>query len=169
MVKFDADDIFNKWKMLTDEDLGKERFTYKKRREALEDLSRMLFEAKISFEDSKLLLRKVKDFLVTIEGSKGSGKYKGWKENVESEYLGFLASIYSTLNTTPSDPTDPSLKNDSIDKNETTETPKEIELNPIIRKWGQVKFGLIWCRELEIIANTPTSSVHYDFLDEFFS
>lgn len=88
-----AEDIFNKWLGY----LAKEnnvRYLYKNRKEHIEILADFLLKSGIDFDDAKSLKYDVLNSLTTEEGRKGKGHYKGWKENVLSDFDAILADFY---------------------------------------------------------------------------
>lgn len=93
MDKLTADDVFRMWKVETKE-LGANKYAATERVELIDMLCELLRKYGIDIDDARFLKKKVIEVLVTKEGMKGSGKYKGWKETTENEFLDNLLVYY---------------------------------------------------------------------------
>lgn len=157
------DGIFESWKKDLYENIGQVRFSANGRKEPLYNLVDMLVEKNIDYNDAHALSHKIKGCLVTKKGSLGTGNYKNWKENVESEFKAILYEAYNAKGLIPIE--------ESKTPTSTKYEPLSVvsERHPLIEIWGKNRFGEAWCEELEVLTNTPDSSLHNLFLDEFFS
>lgn len=162
-----ANGIFESWRKSVNEGFGTSKFTAVSRQEVLEDLVQMLVEVKIPYGEAEMLKTNLKTFLVTKKGSTGSGNYKGWKEAVEGDFLRILYEVYKDKNLLPISEDQPTSNNTTSSKPATNND--ELERHPHIEMWGKAKFGEIWTDELSILTNTPDTSLHNMFLDEFYS
>jgi hypothetical protein len=162
--------VFAGWVAYLRTELGTGRFRGgANRTELLTTLVQDLVTAGASEEDAKNLKHKVVSELVTMEGIKGTGKHKNWKENVVAEYLGCVYNTYkqdtqdnnkgsnNAINTTNNHNT-VTLTNNLVSKEQQT----------IIDVWGKKKFGELWQGKIIELAYTKESSLQNQFLDEFF-
>jgi hypothetical protein len=156
-MKPDIQDIFVNWKQKCQTDFGKTRYSSLIRKEVIDILVDMLVEMSIDYDEAKNLKNQVTKILITKEGLVGAGKYKGWKQAVEDDFLSSLFEAYDSKNLftkTPSitpKPQQPAIKN-----------------HPLIDAWGKQKFGELWDNSMIMMANLPDSSLHNLFLDEYF-
>jgi len=86
------DDIFMNWKSGLDVD----RFTYENRSESIDSLVQSLYDHGTPMDDALFLRNRVIATLVTKEGMKNTGKYKGWKDNVSSDFEECVSRVYVT-------------------------------------------------------------------------
>lgn len=98
-----ADDILQSWlNGLTKDDTRYER---KYRRENLEKLMRQFNNYGIPFEEAKSYKRKIMLAITTEEGRKNKGKYKGWKDDVLSDFDMAVCGEYVELSKDEATPT----------------------------------------------------------------
>jgi hypothetical protein len=159
-MKADVDSILARWETHCKNDLGKARFSASTRKEILDVLAEMLSEVPIDYDEAKSLKKEVIRVLITKEGLKGAGKYKGWKESTEKDFLASLFDAYNSKNL---------FEKNTPQVNEVATKPvTHKEYHPLIDIWGKEKFKELWGGELRDLANQPESSLHDTFLDEFF-
>lgn len=154
-MKSDGESVLASWELHCKNDFGTARFSAKTRREVIDILAEMLAEVPIDYEEAKNLKKEVIRILITKEGLKGTGKYKGWKEATETD---FLASLYDIYN----------AKNLFTKAENQAQKNTAIKAHPLIDIWGKKKFGDAWGMNLIILANTPDSSLHNQFLNDMF-
>ena len=92
--KLTADQCLASWKYNIEKNNPTSRFLKKERAEMLEELVTLLYEQGIDYDEASWLKKEIRKFLVTRKGSKDSGKYRGWGDNVEKEYIGCLTNFY---------------------------------------------------------------------------
>lgn len=148
-----AEIVFNAWaKRLKDK--GISRFLKSERQELIEDLVDLFYKNKIDIETAQLYKNKVKELLVTLEGKKGKGKYKGWNENVVIDYDAVLSEYYLEQ------------------ENKTKEKPSDINIlpeNELINEWGQKRFGELFNQEISLMCHTIGHIYNRDFQNEVLS
>lgn len=98
-IELTANDIFNKWVNYLKEEF-KGRYIYKERKDHIGHLIYMLKTAQIAFDDAKTVRNNVMVALTTVEGRRGLKRYKGWKENVFSDFDSILADTYIEIDET---------------------------------------------------------------------
>jgi hypothetical protein len=89
----DSDIIYLRWLKEVKEE-GINRFLRNNRKDLLEPLALSFLQNNIPFDEARRYSNEIKKVLVTLKGQKGSGKYKGWAENVVNDYLVLLSEIY---------------------------------------------------------------------------
>ena len=93
MSDYSAKQLLNAWhKDLRDNQ--EDRYKYKDREEHIEKLIKMFVIAKVEYDEAAAQKRKVQEILVTKEGMKGKGKYKGWADNVAKDFDLMLDQYY---------------------------------------------------------------------------
>jgi hypothetical protein len=161
------DDIFNAWKNSLHAKYGTGIYAAKGRQEPIEDLVAELLEMGISYEVAKGLKNKIKTALVTKNGLSSSNKnYQGWKENAENDFSSALYDVYRSKNLITVTELIPEKQPNTSSNSEPLSVVSE--RHPLIEIWGQNKFREAWCDKLSEATNTPDSSLHNLFLDEFF-
>lgn len=83
--KISADLIFKRWVASVRED-RLSQYQYGERKKHIDNLIGALFANGVPQDEAEFLKRKVVETLVTKEGMKGNGKYRGWKENAEADF-----------------------------------------------------------------------------------
>jgi hypothetical protein len=154
----DKDFLVASWMKRVNDNYGGVRFKAENRRECIQDLADTLIENDISFEEAKVLETKIVNFLVTKKGlsggKSGNKDYTSWKPNTINDFRAIVADAYQAI-TTPKKKMEP---------------PQEpvTEKNPLIEKWGRDRYKDLWGSYLSDIAHNKRSSLHFQFLDEFF-
>jgi hypothetical protein len=128
---------------------GVERFLSKGRVEKLTDLAQTLFEAKVSYDDCQIIKKKIVKTLVTKEGAKNSGKYKGWMRNVEQEFETCLFKIYG----------DTLL--------EIVGGSGLLAKSSVITNWCKEHYGEFFTEAVEIQARTYGTTIHLNMIRDF--
>lgn len=148
-MKFYGSEVFNHWKSWVSDNYQTSRFLRDSRDEIISELFTMLTEAGVDHEDARNYKSEVIKFLVTREGSKGTGKYKGWKENVEMAFDSIFVETF--------------IEKQPI--KEVIQPPKEvIEQDPIIKLWGIERFGVNWNDKMELearVIGSPMFNLFY--------
>lgn len=147
----DAREIFTIWRNDLD---GTERFLYKERKENIENLVNDLYNAGASIEDVRFLKNEVLVSLITKEGMKNTGKYKGWKDNVINDFDDVVTAVYLT-NTL-----------DSIRDLNTINSRHYIEMNDQIIDWLYDTYNYV-SREMLVEAHNPSSFLNNIFLEKY--
>lgn len=93
--KLSARQVFTMWKTEVEKDIGKARYTSTERLEQLDALCEYFVKFGVDFDDALGYKKDFTEFVVTKEGMKGNGKYKGWKEKASENYEGLLTSWYN--------------------------------------------------------------------------
>lgn len=91
--KMDENDILKTWAAIARQDKGLQ-YKYGARKRHIEDLVGALVSHGVSLSDAEMLKRRVVEELVTKKGMSGGGDYKGWKENVERDFVDALHIAY---------------------------------------------------------------------------
>ncbi|HLD91726.1 MAG TPA: hypothetical protein VI911_12065 [Patescibacteria group bacterium] len=154
MSKYTSDQLFDLWLNYVREN-DNIRYIHKERLEIVGELASSFKSGDISYEEALSYLKKVVLALTTEEGRKGKGKHAGWKECVEDDYRGALASEYVEL--------------DSPKKEEQVQESNILLIeDPWIDNWLKAKFGKV-PSEITKLAHTPGSYLNVQFLIETFS
>jgi len=138
--KADPEKVFTHWKNSVNKELGKSRYTQKDREEPLAELCEQFFIYKIDYEVAQTFGKKVLEFMVTNEGRKGQGKYKGWSKSIIDEFESNLFEYYrETLNLD----TREVVKYEARGK-ETYGTVRYMDRQSLIVAWSKMKFDENW-------------------------
>lgn len=121
--KFTADEILKAWLAKIRQDKTSQ-YLYRDRKEHLEHLMVMLTAQEVEMDDVIALKRHVVAGLVHAEGMKGQGRYKGWKENAETDFDDAVQIAYNS---------------ELI--NMTTSSKPDYKQDPEIVSWVTKKFG----------------------------
>lgn len=135
-----SEEVFILWKHEVKE-IGKARYTAEERREQLDLLSEMFYEKGIEFEEAKSYSRRVVEFMVTKEGQKDNGRYKGWKKNTEEDFLSNLLAYYQGQFKAVNDTTHINKKTKKL---EYYGAKGYLDRTPIIVAWTKHKFKKRW-------------------------
>lgn len=160
--KLSAEDCFIAWKVKIKQELEKARYLKSERIEILDELAQGLYENGVDYDEAKWLTKKVQDHLVTKEGKKDSGKYKGWMNNVKEEYTKALVDYYEK-----------DLKIRHSDKTESSEADKYYGTSeylprlPLIVAWTKFKYPK-WSESLCLEAHRIGGPVNKMFQTEIF-
>jgi len=92
-----AQELCNTWQASMSKE-GTGKYCYENRGEFLQDLVNILIEGGVNYNAAIELTSLVPKALVTKEGEKGLGKYKGWVEAVKSEYRVMILEMYQEKN-----------------------------------------------------------------------
>lgn len=160
-IQLTAKEVFIAWKTGCQVDVGKARYTASERLEQLDMLCEDFMDNGIDYEEAKTFKKDFVDFVVTKEGMKGNGQYKGWKEQAAENFDGLLIRWY----------------NGEFKKAETVVTTRERRPNdygkgdymvrmPIIVAWSKQRFGMNWTESLCLEAHKICSSLNNMFLEE---
>ena len=159
--------IFNRWSHDTSERLGKNRFLSAYRDEILSELIDALIEFEINYNTSLDLTKKIVDFLVTKEGKKDQGEYKGWKDDVTKEYSAILLSTYDNKGLP--------IKIESEEVKIVYEQQiavsdygdfQHIPHNEMITAWAKQKFSIFYNEQLDLLSHRVWSDLNTLFLRE---
>jgi len=146
-----ARDIFAIWR----EDLdGTNRFLYKERKDNIENLVSDLYGAGVPIEEVRFLKNDVMTTLITRDGMKNTGKYKGWKDNVSNDFDTIVASIYLTSTL------------DSLRNLNKINSKHHIKMNQTIINWLYNQYSYVSKRMLAE-AHTPGSFLNSVFLRDY--
>lgn len=88
-----ARQLFITWKQAM-ADSGTDRFLAKNRDDLIAQLIDVFAEGGVNYNTAITFAKELQTVLVTAEGKKDTGKYKGWKNTVEEEYRSLLITIY---------------------------------------------------------------------------
>jgi len=163
-MKPDIQDIFVAWKQNCQTDFGKTRFSSVTRKEVIDILVNMLADMSIDYDEAKNLKNQVIKTLITKDGLTGTGKYKGWKQAVEEDFIAILYEAYNSRNLSIKPLSDKGVQNTLPG----SQKQPEIQFHELIDIWGRGKFQDAWRGEIRVLANTPHTSLYHMFLDEFF-
>ena len=113
-----AEDICIFWENEISEEFGVARFQSANRKDAIDRLGELLESNKIPESEARFLEKRVLHFLVTKDGLKNSGKYKGWVDTVKKEFSLLIQQVYIAKKIV-TDSVKPN-KNSGLEKLETT-------------------------------------------------
>lgn len=165
---YSIDDLFNRWLGFLRTEANDIRYLHQHRPEILEGLIGMFVKYNVSYEDAKLYKRKVVLALTTDEGRKGTGKYRGWKECVEEDFLGVLANFYIE-NVQDDEIPDNKMRLSSKETVETRIEPNRYHPdNTVITEWAKDKFGQDWTPEINKEAHLVGGIINIQFQEEVF-
>jgi hypothetical protein len=142
-TKADPKTIFNAWKSDIEEKYGQRRFTSQMRDEIIGILFENFLEFGIELDDAKRFAGDVEKFMVTQEGAKGKGRYKGWTDNVEKDFDTALVNYYRD-NMVPG--------NRSIVTEDYGNHPF-MPRNPVMTAWAQDRFGIAWNEKINLLVH----------------
>jgi hypothetical protein len=148
---FSSEELFNVWFDQVTKEYQYGRFLFNNRAEILEALLESFRDNNISIDEARVYKNKVISTLVTKEGAKGQGKYKGWRETVSKDFDVMLVEMYESVIKKPTvapkaeEPKNPTLM-DMI--------KKPIPKQPLIEVWGKVTFGNLWNDKMSDEAHT---------------
>ena len=160
---FSSEELFNVWfdKVTKEYQFG--RFLFNNRAEILEVLLESFRDNNISVDEARVYKNRVISTLVTKEGSKGQGKYKGWKETVSKDFDVMLVEMYESV-------IKPELKEETKqDSSQSTlmeMIKKPIPKQPLIDIWGKVAFGNMWNEQMSNEAHTFGTALFNTFFND---
>jgi len=146
-----AREIFAIWRADLE---GTERFLYKERKDNIENLICDLHNAGIPIEEARFLKSEVMTTLITRDGMKNTGKYKGWKDNVSDDFDSVVVSVYLTSTL------------DAIRNLNSINSKHYIELNKNIIDWLYSQYNYV-SKRMIIKAHTPGSFLNNIFLKSY--
>ena len=155
------EDIFLLWKTEA-RDIGKAKYTSVERIEQLDILANMFFERGIDIEEARMFKRKVVEFLVTKEGMKGNGRYKGWKERAEEDFLASLLVYYKKNAEVVNDTTNLKVTR----KVEFYGGAEYMERTPLLVAWSKHKFKTLWSEAICLETHKVGSALWIQFQKE---
>ena len=163
--EMNPDDLFLLWKKQVKE-IGKSRYTSAERKEQIDLLCELFYKHNIDLDEAKLYKRKVVELLVTKDGMKGNGKYKGWKENTEEDFDATLISWYQGEFEVINDTT--KIKELKKEQSIGYGNNGHIERHRIIVAWTKHKFGDNWSESICLEAHRVGSQLWVMFEKEVF-
>jgi hypothetical protein len=133
--EFSVDGIFKAWKSkIKDEDISA-KYLASERKDYIEDLADMFKNAEVPYDEATFYREKAMISLTTVEGRKGKGKHKGWKEAVYDDFDCIMARYYI-----PPDLLYPKdVKLASLEDKEPWMTYQDIDGS--VKKWLTEKYG----------------------------
>lgn len=151
-----AKQVFVAWKTEVEKDIGKARYSATERLEQLDTLCEFFVESKIPFDDAMDFKRDFVDFVVTREGMKGNGQYKGWKEKAAENYEGLMVRWYAgefkSVDTTRVNP--------NIKHTYKYGIGSYMHRMPAIVAWSKYRFGSKWTERICLEAHKIGSSLN---------
>lgn len=159
--KMTPEDVFILWKN-TAKDIGKARYTSIERLEQLDVLAEMFVERGIDIDDARIFKKKVVEFLVTKEGMKGNGRYKGWKERTEEDFLSSLLVRYQDKAEIINDTTNLKVTR----KVEYYGGADYMERTPLMVAWSKYKFLNLWSEAICLETHKIGSALWIQFQKE---
>jgi len=160
MGEINSQDLFDKWQAyLRDE--GTSRYMNNVRMDHLNVLVEMFFNGNVDHDEVKSFKKKVLLALTHEEGRKGNGKYKGWKEWVETDFDSCVANWYVKA---------PEAKDEDnkITKGKTYTVEDLLPDDPDIRKWLIDKYGDKCTEALIQDAHTIGNMLNIQYLSDRF-
>lgn len=160
MAKYDPQILFNKWKKrIKQEDIA---FMYKaeEREGYLELLVKAFKGAGLDLADASMFRNDVMTALTTVEGRKGKGKYKGWKEQVVTDFEEMLADYY--IPDSVFEPED--IKKASLEDKEPWMTMQDFHGK--IKQWLTDKYGFTESKYK--LACTTGHTLNIEFMQDVF-
>lgn len=143
--------------------VGKARYTASERIEQLDVLCEIFYKYGIDFEEAKSYKKKIVEFMVTREGLKGNGRYKGWKQNTEEDYISLLTRWYNNEFQVVNDITH---VNKATKVNEYYGGRDYLERTPLIVAWSKHKFKEKWSESICLETHKVGSSLWNMFKKE---
>lgn len=151
--KLSAEQVWIRWKTFCEKDVGKARYTAVERLEQLDALCDDFRSNGVSFEEASDYKKKFVEFVVTREGMKGNGQYKGWKEKSAEQFDGVLLGYYSGEFETTSHTDMKDMK-----KQQLYDTSEYMARTNLIVAWTKYKYQDKWseaiCLEAHKIGST---------------
>lgn len=161
MEEIQAEDVYNKWLYELDALNRYDRYAYSERRNHIDLLVQMFYNAGISISDAKLYKKKVIKALVTKAGQANKGKFKGWSDTVERDFLYLVANRYID---------DEEFKSEKKDKKiNISDDFSYIPETKDITDWVINKFGENGTKDLVRETHRIQSKLHIDFLEELYN
>lgn len=163
-----SEDIFNKWLGYLRTDGQDIRYLHRDRPDILSDLISQFVAGGISHDDAKDYKSQIVIALTTEEGRKGKGKYKGWKNHVEQDYITILATFYvETVELSEED----DLRGRDLNTSTIGSKPDLTRYHPdnaVITEWAKDKYGQDWTPELNKEAHLIGGIYNLQFQREVF-
>lgn len=154
--KYSSDDIFNKWQGELVRENPTEKYKYSERKDYIQDLADLFKAGGVEFDEAKMYRTQVLNALTTREGRKGVGRYKGWKENVLSDFDQIMADTYVEIDLEKNVDSDGNLKVSAV----------TIEIDELISEWVMKKYG--GNKYIMQKAHDPSSLVFIEFIKDTF-
>jgi len=154
------DQLFDMWISYLREE-GTDRYKNSERTRHIFELIEMFKYSGMTYEECKMYYNKVLDALCHDEGKKGKGKYKGWKETVETDFNACLASTY--IEKLPKNDVDEAISRTF------NNLKKSMDFNEDIEQWVNEKFGTDFTESLIEDAHIFDSLLNIKYLEEMFS
>lgn len=149
-IKMTAKEILLVWAKSVNEQYDRTKFFSRNRNEILEDLVIDLFDNDIDIEEAKNLKYDIIKSIVHKEGRKGTGQFKDWTKNVESDFLTILLEYYNS-----------NIKANKITKEYGSDD--FLKRSDIITAWAKDRFGLAWNEELNLLSHQYNSQLLTQF------
>lgn len=174
-----AGKLFNRWARSIIDGYERERFSAENRDDCIIDLVNIFIDGGVSYNTVHGYAPKLVKILVTKEGQKGMGKYKGWPEAIVRNYDLLLLEKYE----------DRGLpirveKDKSVTMTEQAELSKlptvtyktqptygddeHLEYTDVISSWAKDRFGIVYNKELDLLAHKIGHKFNIEFQSEFF-
>ena len=150
--KPDVFEVFNRWAA----DVRKDKlsqYKYGERKAHVQNLIGYLKQYDIDKDDAVMLKRKVVEVLVHEKGMAGKDKYKGWKENVETDFEDAISIAY-----TP-----------GLEKTNFQPLRNAQGYDPRIVKWAKQKFGDQIGEDIVQAAHQPMHALWMMFMNDHYN
>ena len=166
--KYSSEDVFNSWIGYLNSEANDTRYVHRERPELLDMLVGQLFGNKIPHDEAKGFRSRVVLALTTVEGRKGTGKYRGWKETVAEQYDGAVANFYVEL-AEIGEVEDNRMRSTSAKQNEPKyEKYRYHEENSLIVAWVKNKFKETVTKSLIKEAHLVFGALNIQFQEEVY-
>lgn len=160
--KLTAEQVFVLWKTEVEQEVGKARYTSTERLEQLDALCESFVKYQIEFDDALMFKRKFIEFVVTREGMKGNGRYKGWKEKADENFEGILVRWYAG----EFQISEPLMKTKKEQKLEHYGVGDYMIRMPMIVEWSKNKFKTSWTEGICLESHKVASTLNNMFVEE---
>lgn len=161
-IQLSAEQVFVAWKNYVSKEIGKLKYTQEERLEILEELCMNYRKYGVAYDDAEFLRKKFMEFVVTKEGMKGNGRYKGWKERALEDYDSCLIKYY-----------DEDIEQVEVEKPKEMGKSKEdygifpyLPRNVVVVDWSKRKFGDSWSESICLECHKICSDFNNLFCDE---
>lgn len=162
-----AKQVFLAWKTGCELDVGKARYTSGERLEQLDLLCEDFIKNGVDFDEALSYKKKFVEFVVTKEGMKGNGQYKGWKEKAAEQFEGLMTRWYAGEFKVVNDVGATTVKKAKT-SNSYGKGAYMIRM-PFIVAWSKEKFGSQWsesvCLECHKVNGPLTMLFEAEVLD----
>jgi len=171
MTDSESNVIFSYWKNNIQKEYGKAKFQKMIRKEILRELFDLFRKSNIDKVEARYFKTNVIKFLVTLEGSKGTGKHKGWKENVSGDYDMLMLEYYPLNQENNREnhviPNIPDQKlSYNVVKKPTYGDREHMPKNDILVAWTKQKFLNDWTESLSLEAHRIKSQLQTEFKNQ---